>query len=269
MKAIIKFVFICSLVCILLIGLTQSGFFEEKSLKADHTTIQSAPDNVELSKSIESNTLIFRDALSNEEIQKYEYTLGEQLANIHNNNYTSIDYKFSTLNTISATSWVQKTTKNLSKNELVEVGYMGKVDRNSEETYQLNFKFEPTNTINGIELTTNFNYSKSIICSGPTGGTVAATDIKASHAYFTAAIWGYVKEYTYDVINNRSGKIVGTEKVTAFIRTDIQVYAQNAFANKDGSILIENTAGNKSKTLSYTIDFINGIDQNETTLMWW
>lgn len=269
MKAIIKFVFICSLVCILLIGLTQSVFFEEKSLKADHTTIQSAPDNVELSKSIESNTFIFRDELSNEEIQKYEHTLGEQLANIHNNNYTSIDYKFSTLNTISATSWVQKTTKNLSKNELVEVGYMGKVDRNSEETYQLNFKFEPTNTVNDIELTTNFNYSKSIICSGPTGETIADTDIKASQAYFTAAMWGYVKEYTYDVINNRSGKTVGTKKVTAFIRTDTQVYAQNAFTNKDGSIVIENAAGDKSQNLSSPNEFIKGVGQDESTLMWW
>ncbi|MFB1051500.1 hypothetical protein [Paraliobacillus sp. JSM ZJ581] len=158
-----------------------------------------------------------------------------------------------------------KTTK-LTSNKIAETKYVDKVN---SKTKSISFSFGVNTKVHGIKLTNNFSYSTSITKSGPSNEKIVGTNIKASHAYFTSAIWGYVNEYTFDVYSNGSGKKIKTVKTRAFVRTNTQGYAQNGYTKKNGQVMVENAPGIKYKTFSSHYAFTKGLGRGKTSHVWW
>ncbi|WP_461199144.1 hypothetical protein [Enterococcus sp. N249-2] len=201
------------------------------------------------------------EKLTDQEILEQEQALGDQIASNNSSNPM--------LRSATGQTWKLVKTRKLTTDQVVATQYVQKLDAKTSKSKSVSFSFGINAEIKGVKLSTSFSYSTSMTRSGPSNEKIVGTQTKASHAYFTAAIWGYVNEYTYDVYDNGSGKKIKTVKQNGFIRTNTQGYSQNAYTRKDGKVMVENASGTKYKTFNSHDSFVNGFGRGKSSNLWW
>ncbi len=203
------------------------------------------------------DSITYNSIISDAEMDKRIEELGNQIAYSKNNLNSSR----------SATDeyWYLESSKTLKSNSAISSKYITILATN-ETAYPSTVTFNFGSNIEICKIPINFGVSytsKYSSFSGPSfSDTVGNTSKVANHSFLVAVQYGAVVEYKYRV-ETGMGNIVRYETITTVTDGGAYIYNLRANVANNGSIIVEGSNRNATKSYNNKSHFINSLGHNK------